>query len=318
MTNGPIAFEQLVERIHRLLESMDAAVSWNDRIADPDNASQGRQIDITIRRGTHLTLVECRLRRTAQDVTWIEELIGRRESLNAQAVVAVSASGFTRGASAKAERFGIVLRDFASLSGEEVLQWGASKKFELRFIEFTDASLRFVLPRIPAPPYRIVSGAGKLVRDYRLFFQNAAKAVQDDERLARQGTQLQVTVPFQGPFHINGEQAIEVVFRAKLKRIKERVALSSVVAYSDARRLSSPEAFVGSLELGATEIIEAAGRYSMIVDLSQVRVPPQCMFESLQVDFGSLVKVREIKGIGAAVADPLDVSLDIQFALAAT
>jgi hypothetical protein len=60
-------FEQRIERIHRLLES-EGAVKWNERISDPDNPEQLRQIDVTIRRDDKLTMVQCRIHSAPQDV----------------------------------------------------------------------------------------------------------------------------------------------------------------------------------------------------------------------------------------------------------
>jgi len=80
-------FEQQIAWIETLLKKEGATVTWNNHIPDPDNPTQPRQIDITIRRGTHLTVVECRLHKAAQNVKWIEELYGRRISLHADAVV---------------------------------------------------------------------------------------------------------------------------------------------------------------------------------------------------------------------------------------
>ena len=71
-------FEQQIERIHALLEESDASVTWNDRVSDPDNPDQARQIDISIERAGKVTHVECRIHKSPQDVKWIEELIGRR------------------------------------------------------------------------------------------------------------------------------------------------------------------------------------------------------------------------------------------------
>src|SRR5215470_8423783 len=96
------AFEQKVRRIYELIAESGAEVTWDDHIPDPDNPAQSRQIDVTLRRNGALTLVECRLHKAPQDVQWIECLIGRRISLAAQSVIAVSASGFTGGALAKA------------------------------------------------------------------------------------------------------------------------------------------------------------------------------------------------------------------------
>src|SRR5437016_5800572 len=119
MTKASTAMEQQVERIKRLLEPQGAEVLWNEKIPDPDNPKQLRQIDVTIRRDGKLTHVECRVHQEPQDVSWIEELIGRRISLGADAVIAVSASGYTEGAILKANAKGIILRELSTLSEDE-------------------------------------------------------------------------------------------------------------------------------------------------------------------------------------------------------
>ena len=101
-------FEQQIHKIYTLLERFEAEVTWNDRIIDPDQPTRRRQIDITIKRDDHLTIIECRLRQSRQNVQWIEELIGRRQSLQANEVIAVSSSGFTSGAVAKANSHDII------------------------------------------------------------------------------------------------------------------------------------------------------------------------------------------------------------------
>jgi len=93
-----VKFERQIERIHQLLENEGSQVTWDDKIPDPDNPKQPRQIDITIRRDGRTTHIECRIHRTKQGVKWIEELQGRKDSLCADSVIAVSASGFTKGA----------------------------------------------------------------------------------------------------------------------------------------------------------------------------------------------------------------------------
>ncbi|HXE86199.1 MAG TPA: hypothetical protein VN524_05285, partial [Hyphomicrobiaceae bacterium] len=85
MSKASDAMEQQVERIKRLLEPDGSTVVRNEKIPDPDNPKQPRQIDMTIRRDGKLTHVECRLHTNPQDVGWIEELMGRRISLGADA-----------------------------------------------------------------------------------------------------------------------------------------------------------------------------------------------------------------------------------------
>ena len=109
-------FEQQVARIAAVLEGAGATVQWNERIPDPDNPSQARQIDVTVRRDSTLTILECRHHARPQDVQWIEELYGRRDSLSADAIIGVSSSGFTANAWIKAKRLGVFLRDLQKLS----------------------------------------------------------------------------------------------------------------------------------------------------------------------------------------------------------
>jgi hypothetical protein len=99
-------FEKQVHRIYELLEGSGAQVTWDEHIPDPDNLAQTRQIDISIRKDGKLIFVECRDHKSRQDVQWIEELIGRRTSLGADSLIAVSSSGFTAGALKKASRLG--------------------------------------------------------------------------------------------------------------------------------------------------------------------------------------------------------------------
>jgi hypothetical protein len=48
-------------------------------------------------------------------VKWVEELIGRRQSLGANEMIGVAFAGFTAGAQKKAARFGVGLRDWKQL-----------------------------------------------------------------------------------------------------------------------------------------------------------------------------------------------------------
>ena len=148
MTKESDKFERQIHRIHELMEGPGATVCWNDKIPDPDNLEQARQIDVTINRDGLLTLVECRFRKAVQNVNWIEELIGRRQSLKADAVIAVSVSGFTKGAVKKAKEYGIVLRDAVSLTEEEISRWGSKTEISLNYVGPTNFVLHFtVSPR---------------------------------------------------------------------------------------------------------------------------------------------------------------------------
>jgi len=143
-------FEQMVARIKAILQPK-TNVTWNEKIRDPDTG-QLRQIDITIREGESVTIVECRLHKAKQNVKWIEEMIGRRESLHADAAIAVSASGFTKPALKKAAVKGIYTRDIEELTEEEVAKWGKTSELSIRYVNFSEAI--FGLQLDPAIQYR--------------------------------------------------------------------------------------------------------------------------------------------------------------------
>ena len=50
MTKESDKFERQIQIIHQLIEGTGAKVEWNDRIPDPDNPEQARQIDVTIKK----------------------------------------------------------------------------------------------------------------------------------------------------------------------------------------------------------------------------------------------------------------------------
>jgi hypothetical protein len=139
-------FERQIARIHKLVEEEPSQVTWNDRRPDPDNPTQLRQIDITIQRDGKTTHIECRIHKAPQDVQWIEELIGRRLSLKADAVIAVSSSGYTDGAIKKAKQFHIPLRTLQQLTDDEISLWGRATTVRAIFYEFTDTIIAFTFP----------------------------------------------------------------------------------------------------------------------------------------------------------------------------
>jgi Restriction endonuclease len=225
--------ERKIERIHRLLEVEGSIVTWNERIPDPDNPNQLRQIDVTIRRDSCLTLIECRLHKTPQDVNWIEELIGRRISLKADAVIAVSTSGFTKTARAKAARHGIHLRDFASLSSEEIQNWGRKRTLRLAFCEFTHVIVTIRVkessgaakPNLTDVEFQPVS---PLL--WRMLFQSIMHRL-DEQKWS--GVPVTIDSEVGANLLINGKPPVSIMMSTKVRRITEMVSLASVFEYAD-------------------------------------------------------------------------------------
>lgn len=102
-------FERRIGRLYQVLENEECLITWNKKVPDPHTGNV-RQIDIEIERPNgKVCHVECRNRKSKQDVMWVEELLGRRQSLEVSEIMGVSASGFTEGAYRKAAAYGIQL-----------------------------------------------------------------------------------------------------------------------------------------------------------------------------------------------------------------
>ena len=148
MTSASDEFEKQIKRINDVLVQDHAEVTWNDKIPDPDNPKQPRQIDITIRRNGEITHIECRDHKVPQGSKWIEELYGRKISLQAIAMVGVSSSGFTEGAIKKAKRLGIFLYNLSNLTDNEIQSWGKKTKIKFYYYTFSNLEICYFLESI--------------------------------------------------------------------------------------------------------------------------------------------------------------------------
>ncbi len=303
-------FERRIERIHRLIETEGSVVVWNDKRPDPDNPSQLRQIDVSITRDSKLAIVECRIHKNnPQDVKWIEELIGRRLSLRADVVIAVSASGFTKGARSKARQFGIILRDFHTLTAEEIRNWGRLQRVRVILYEITELRLTIGLPASPTPPIRLCypDGVGidivGVIRDQVLKLESQGALV-DSSKVGELRMKVACVV--------NDVRAESAVLEYKVRRISLEVSLTAVVAYADP--LSDSEtthAYVAKVPIGDAEIIEAADDVAVVADMTKVALPPRSIVASYGYDFGRPVRLKRSEILGTGITLDLSQSLNL-------
>jgi hypothetical protein len=278
------AFEHRIHRIHELLECAGALVTWNDRVVDPDNPSQQRQIDITITRDGKLTLVECRQHKTRQDVQWIEELIGRRLSLEADSIIAVSSTGFTAGALKKAKRHGIITRDFSQLTDLEVKSWGRQVALTLYFYQYSDLkfSLSFKRESISKLDPELVRSEFTSCLDMQSFFDSAAEQLGSltliSEEHAGQTVEFNLFLQRDG-FQLAGEPVLGVNFRGQARLISKEVVSPAILGYGRPEHSSvQREVVVETFSLGETSIVHNAAKISVFLDVTQLEIPPFCQF----------------------------------------
>jgi len=290
-------FEQQIRRIHELLEQPGSEVTWDDHMPDPDNPSQARQIDVTVRRDGKLTIVECRVHKEKQDVQWIEGLMGRRSSLRADAVIAVSASGFTEGAIRKAKAFGIILRDFSTLTEEEISSWGRGTRVWLAFYQFTQVRLVFRFE----PPHLIGLSTDDIEEDIRAspsrlygIFESVAAGVAAENP---QGLPCKFATKIGNEdLQIAMRPVAYIDFSANVELIKTELTIPSVVAYDAPGTITTERsAFIQSVDLGEFEITSSSNNVLVAVDLSPVESPPNCKFHSVDFDFGRVVTIQKVE-----------------------
>lgn len=119
-------FERLIALIEHRLAPKGAIVRSPDRVADK-TTGQPREVDASIRYRVGsvpiLITIECRDRVSLEDVTWIEQLIAKRESIGASATIAVSSRGFSRPATDKAKAHAIETRVLKEVSDDAIRDW---------------------------------------------------------------------------------------------------------------------------------------------------------------------------------------------------
>lgn len=275
----PDALERQVHRIHELLVRSHADVTWNDHIPDPDNPEQLRQIDITIRRDGKLALIECRLSRRRQDVKWVEELIGRRQSLGADEVIGVASAGFTAGAKKKAARFGVHLRDFQQLSDEEITNWGRQVALRLYYYQYSEAvvSLGFAEHSVPNIDPESLGQEFRSHPVLQSVFNAAASQLDTLTLLARNDTRpvgVGVAIRPDGVV-LSGEPLLEMRLECQAHLVAQDIDSSGVYGYGDpGETRSRREATIERFACGETSIVHDSDRIAMEVDLSCIQLPP--------------------------------------------
>lgn len=283
------AFEQQIQRIHELLEGADARITWNDHFPDPDNPAQMRQSDVTIRRGDHLTLVECRDHEHPQDVQWIEELIGRRQSLGAHAVVAVSSSGFTKGAVAKALKHAVALRDVSQLTDADVKLWGRSVSLTLYYYQYAAPTLVLGFSESAAPSLDVeairseLSSSGRLQALFSAVAEVLTGQLEPREEHEGRTVRFDVNVDPDG-FSLCGQPVRMVRFHGTAGLLRQDAKVPVVVGYGEPGPDNrSHLAVVEQFDVGETSIVHDGNRIALLVDISTVQMPPLCQFRFVAV-----------------------------------
>ncbi len=114
---------------------------------------------------------------------------------------------------------------------------------------------------------------------------------------------------------VNAKPPLAIELRAGVRRVSQPVELASVVVYADPISAESHTA-VAKYQLGETEITENCDETAMIIDLSQVKVPERCCFETVSVDAGRVVNTHIPSLPGAWHLVKCNILIDVAIATA--
>lgn len=170
-------FEKLVLLLERHLMTHGAEIRSPDYITDKVTGGL-REVDISIRYQVDsapiLITIECRNQESLQDVTWIEQLVTKRNDIGALATIAVSSKGFTKPAIKKARFYNIETRLLKEISEDTVKAW--ANKLDVVAVrgKFKIGQLRLRFRGIPvekSPPLsrEIIAGYSKGNVEYKFI-----------------------------------------------------------------------------------------------------------------------------------------------------
>lgn len=299
---SPKEFEQIVSRIIFIMVKSGDKVVWNDKIADPDNSKQMRQIDISVDHEGSKSHIECRHHSTPQDVKWIEELIGRKLSLDAFAMIAVSSSGFTEGATKKAEKHGVFLHTLTEHSPEIAHTWGRPSKVEVGYYGFHPLDIHLVFNKLPKANLQEVADAFRVKNNFiDTIFNKLKYAINANEVVKDFPYDLQIE-GYAGFMDLLDRSIEKFKIKATTYSMKEVVELPSLMTFSQSSHDYQDLAIVERSEAHNSEIIFAGSRVKIQIDITKILNIESNKIFSGRIDLGLRQKTQipEIECIGSA------------------
>jgi hypothetical protein len=296
-------FEKIISEIHKVLEGKNSIVEWNAKIPDPDNADQLRQIDVLIERDGKRTIIECRHHKRAQDVKWVEEIFGRKTSLRALSAIAVSSSGFTKGAVKKAHSLGVILRDFSELTIKEVASWGKMVKGELEFTKFENLHFHLIHSTPTIIPSTFMSNRfkdkdGNNYPLYPIFKTIAEKA---DEFIGIDPSFRLQLLPKN--LYVRNTKINEMAVECTYKNFSQEAFLPIVETYG------SPEKNPLEKEVKIEKSIDTMFQFYHtpkrcipVIDISKVKVPRSSIFRRIKLTINAPSSGMLLVGLSSSIS----------------
>ncbi|MDW5290370.1 restriction endonuclease [Formosa sp. PL04] len=272
-------FEKKITRIKQILEQGKSLVKWNDKLPDPDNIKQPRQIDISIKKDEKITHVECRIHKTPQNVKWIEELIGRKISLGVDSMIAVSASGFTSGAKKKAKAKGIIIRDLSQVSIQEAESWGEKSDIKIEWLTIKDIEMNFIFPKKNLEKVSLLYIEQWIIQNKDVVYV-MIKHIADYTTKENIKKSIKVDFTEADEFIKFGIKRIEIKANLKFVQTIEDVVYFYSYGNPNNEKLNS-RTTVEENHTRSIELINTKGSAGITLDLSKISIPTNHFFKSV-------------------------------------
>ena len=295
MTKESDEFESLISRITTLLNGTGAIVERDANIEDPDSPGKTRQIDVLIKKNDGQKIaVECRKRKNAQSVMWIEELIGRKQSLDLDGMIGVSSSGFSLLAQTKAKRFGIILYDTEKLTDDEIISWSEGTEVEVKYVCFNqlqicasiDKSLKSSLSNSPKFCYENKDG-------YLVVMDRIRGGIVPGLRQTN-GMYMDPSGFFVDQIPLTN---LSCIFSGFLKTEKLKcVSVTAIGEPSTSYQLR--DVTVENFEHSVKEIIKNDSEAHIVIDTSNLKPPPDSILHEFKIVFSRDTQVKKYEIIG--------------------
>jgi len=295
-------FEKLITLVEHHLGPMGAVVRSPDHIADKVTG-QPREVDASIRYQVGsvpiLITIECRDRVSTEDVTWIEQLISKRDSIGASATVAVSATGFSGPAKEKAKAHGIETRVLKEVSDEAIRNWAEHLQLVVVRGRFNIVRTSVRLKPIgdhsePSPEQDVLSQLAKGDVEYRFIRRTADNQLIGIGDLLRESEPEGVTVgqTLDTPLTVRvpPKSSVLIPLKTSFSRLFEDVAINAGPAEQAFKwEFAAGEASI-STEHGPAEVESIEVQFSVVQQSLPLNVGRLLSYEG---DDGRIAHVEE-------------------------
>ncbi len=301
--NESSQFEKMVALIHTLFEKQRAIITWNDKVYGDADPKRERQVDVTVKRDDALLHIECRKHKNPQDVTWIEQLIGRKETLHPDILIAVSSSGFTKGAKQTAIKYGIILRDLLDLTEKEISTWGNKAKVMIGYLRYEMMSLIFCFDPQDEKSMDIHYLSdyiknepllGQLLTEFKRSMEKTNLEIDKFYKYCLEFNANNMTI---SRWHI---KRIFLIANIKYFHIISNIYQVQVFGNVENEK-SDREIFIQKMDQAVIEIGRLGENYYSILDLSSITPPENSQFRDIVLDMGKPSRITGLQIIGRKV-----------------